>query len=112
MATVIPSAHKALYASVLSDLILATHCHSCGASMNVSLIGYVGQHCSKRCWSSNEMILDEFDCPFGGEGCCKVCDRGFVAHTRSTYHRRDVDRAVELTHHCEPSETYVPVSER
>jgi hypothetical protein len=85
----VPSiAHRGLWTTIMSDLILATHCHSCGASMNVALIGYCGQHCSKGCWSTNELILDEFVCPFGGyDSGCKICAHEFVTHVRSRRHR-------------------------
>jgi hypothetical protein len=77
--------HKLRMASVLSSLIIATHCHSCGDEYYATLRGYCGAHCSKGCWSTNEFYPEtEFVCPFGG---CIVCDCGSVATTRSVRHR-------------------------
>jgi hypothetical protein len=77
--------HRERWADVMRDLILATHCHSCGTSMNVSLIGYCGSHCSKRCWNRNEFELQEdFICPFGG---CLICEGGTISLAHSSYHR-------------------------
>ena len=83
------SSFREAFAAVLSDLILATHCHSCGGEYHVSLRGYCGVHCSKSCWKYNEYypsiseelyeetgeVLEEggFTCPFGG---CKHCVEG------------------------------------
>ena len=36
--------------TVLQDIIQATHCHSCGKTAHVSLIGYAGKFCDKTCW--------------------------------------------------------------
>jgi hypothetical protein len=85
------SDHRINYAEVLSDLILATHCHACGIAMPVCLIGYVGAYCVKKCWKYGEFypILDgkEFKCPFGG---CKNCGGddciGGVSYANSKYH--------------------------
>lgn len=75
------------FQEVLSDIILATHCHSCGSKCAVTLHGYCSVHCSKRCWVNNDLEAgDDADCPHGG---CKMCDpRALVAITRSMYHRR------------------------
>lgn len=75
------------FQEVLSDLILATHCHSCGNHYAVTLHGYCGAHCSKLCWTSNEFDVgeDEFICPHGG---CKMCySRHNVCKTQSMRHR-------------------------
>jgi hypothetical protein len=76
------------FKAVLSDLILATHCHSCGCKYAVTLQGYCSAHCSKRCWSTNELeVGDDAVCVHGG---CKMCDPRYpVAKTRSMYHRRE-----------------------
>lgn len=68
------------------DLLLATHCHSCGASCIVSLRGYTGQHCSKQCWKWNELEAGEdFDCPYGPD--CKACAGAFVSLANSRWGR-------------------------
>lgn len=35
----------AQFQEVMSDLILATHCHSCGETYPVTLRGYCSAHC-------------------------------------------------------------------
>jgi hypothetical protein len=68
----VPLDHAARWAFVMSDLLVATHCHSCGASVNVVLIGYCGLHCSKLCWKHNELeALCDFECPYGDGGECR-----------------------------------------
>ena len=86
----------AKFQAVLSDLILATHCHSCGSKYAVTLHGYCSAHCSKRCWAENELEAgDDVACAHGG---CKMCDpRAPVANTRSMYHRRaDYSKVVAI----------------
>ena len=78
---------KTLMAQVLKDLLIATHCHSCGASVNVALIGYCGTNCSKRCWEAYEFDLD-FVCPWGG---CVVCAGYKVSLARSKWRRSPAD---------------------
>ena len=78
--------HRDLWAEVMNDLKLATHCHSCGASGAICLRGYVGQHCSKQCWKWNELSADdEFDCLNGPD--CKTCAGVFVSRANSRWHR-------------------------
>ena len=45
--------YRPLFDEVLQDIILVTHCHTCGIKYNVCFFGYVGEHCSKRCWKCN-----------------------------------------------------------
>jgi hypothetical protein len=81
----IPIASK--FQEVLSDIILVTHCHSCGEKYAVTLHGYCGSHCSRVCWASNDLEAydDEGACAHGG---CKMCDtRNNLCKTRSMYHR-------------------------
>lgn len=82
------SAIMTQFQEVMSDLVLATHCHSCARTYAVTLRGYCGAHCSKSCWASNEFDLgDDAICPHGG---CKMCDpRHNICKTQSMYHRRD-----------------------
>ena len=78
-------AHKTAWSAVMRDLVIATHCHSCGGAGVICLRGYTGTHCSKRCWKINEFeLLDDFVCLFGG---CKICDGGFVSLAQSMWHR-------------------------
>ena len=44
------SNHRDKFAQVLKDLLTATHCHGCGDKCQVSLVGYAGKFCIKRCW--------------------------------------------------------------
>jgi hypothetical protein len=85
------------FQTVLSDLILATHCHSCGDKYAVTLQGYSGTHCSRVCWVYNDLEKydDEGTCVHGG---CKMCDvRNSVCKTRSMYHRRgDYSKVVAI----------------
>ncbi len=72
---------KTVWAQVMHDLLLATHCHSCGASVNVALIGYCGAHCSKRCWQEYEFeLMDDFVCAWED---CAICAGVKVSLARS-----------------------------
>lgn len=76
--------HATAWAQVMRDLLIATHCHSCGASVNVCLIGYCGTHCSKMCWKANEFeLMDDFECMWGDSEACGVCNCGSVSLARS-----------------------------
>ena len=88
MSSVTASVYASKFQAVLSDLMLATHCHSCGDKYAVTLHGYCGSHCSRVCWASNELEnYDEVVCVHGG---CKMCDtRHNICETRSMYHRRE-----------------------
>jgi hypothetical protein len=80
---------KTVWALVMHDLLLATHCHSCGASVNVALIGYCGTHCSKRCWEEYEFeAMDDFVCPWAHcvDGCV-ICAGYKVSLARSARSR-------------------------
>ncbi len=68
---------KSAWTIVMSDLLLATHCHGCGAVFNVALRGYCGQYCNKSCWRAELDAGEDFECPLGGG--CVVCADGFVS---------------------------------
>ena len=77
--------HAVAWAQVMRDLLIATHCHSCGASVNVALIGYCGTNCSKRCWAEYEFeLMDDFVCMWGG---CMICAGNKVSLARSARSR-------------------------
>lgn len=89
MSSFAATAFTSKFKGVLSDLMLATHCHSCGDKYAVTLHGYSGAHCSRGCWASNDLEKydddDEIVCVHGG---CKMCGaRNNVCKTQSMYHR-------------------------
>jgi hypothetical protein len=59
---------------VLSDLMLATHCHGCGVNMKVCLYGYCGIFCSKSCWKFIQRDYDEYQCDCGKDNCTGLCN--------------------------------------
>lgn len=109
--------HVAAWVQVMRDLLIATHCHSCGASMNVCLIGYCGAHCTKMCWKMNEFeLMEDFECMWGDD--CAICTGSYVSLARSARsrgphdgwpmsHRLCTNTAiasrppVSVTHHCD-----------
>jgi hypothetical protein len=67
------------FKEVMVDLLAATHCHGCGNTCPVTLVGYVGRYCRKGCWNKLAHI----------GGCdCQYCERrASLSKVISVYHR-------------------------
>jgi hypothetical protein len=80
------SDNRVLFQTVLNDLMLATHCHSCDDVVPVALVGYHNAHCCRSCWKGWEKAWDySLDCKFGPD--CKVCNDIPYTLANSMYHR-------------------------
>lgn len=61
---------RPIWSVVMTELVMATHCHGCGAEFKVLFSGYCRQYCSKSCWRDELDAGEDFECPHGG---CAIC---------------------------------------
>ncbi len=64
--------HQIKFNNVLVDLLISTHCHGCGKTGHVGLLGYVNHYCNKSCWryvefynpniNKDEIVADGIGC--------------------------------------------------
>ena len=85
---------------VLQDLLRVTHCHGCGYKKNVSLLGYVGMYCGKRCYNKEEIYTDDYEYdPETGQTTYILNENRYYDFDSPDYDEEDNDR---LPHSATP----------